>query len=72
MTRSATAVTGVPSRVMRFFREVRTELSKVTFPTREEGIRLTTVVMLVTLASAGCLYALDLAFSYLITLIITI
>ncbi|MDE0671313.1 MAG: preprotein translocase subunit SecE [Caldilineaceae bacterium SB0662_bin_9] len=72
MTRSATAVTGVPSRVMRFFREVRTELSKVTFPTREEGIRLTTVVMLVTLAAAGCLYALDLAFSYVITWIITL
>ena len=51
---------------------MRTELSKVTFPTREEGIRLTTVVMLVTLAAAGFLYALDLAFSYVITWIITL
>ena len=72
MTRTVPAATGIPSRVMRFFREVRLELSKVTFPTREEGIRLTTVVMLVTLASAACLYLLDLAFSYVITWIITL
>lgn len=60
------------SRIVRFFKEVQSELSRVTFPTREEGIRLTSVVMVVTLVAAASLYVLDLFFSYLITWLITL
>lgn len=59
-------------RLLKFFREVRAELTQVTFPSRAEGIRLTTVVMIVTLVAAGVLYVLDLIFSYAITWLITL
>ncbi len=59
-------------RVFKFFKDVQTELSRVTFPTREEGIRLTSVVLVVTLAAAVSLYVLDLFFSYVITWLITL
>ena len=59
-------------RIIKFFKEVQTELTRVTFPTREEGIRLTSVVMMVTLVAAASLYVLDLFFSYLITWLITL
>ncbi len=59
-------------RMFKFFKDVQTELSRVTFPTREEGIRLTSVVMVVTLAAAAFLYMLDLFFSYVITWLITL
>ncbi len=59
-------------RIFKFFKEVQTELSRVTFPTREEGIRLTSVVMVVTLVAAASLYVLDLFFSYVITWLITL
>ncbi len=60
------------SRIFKFFKDVQTELTRVTFPTREEGIRLTSVVMVVTLVAAASLYVLDLFFSYLITWLITL
>ncbi len=73
MSRSTLSTKPRPGgRILKFFRETQAELGKVTFPTREEGIRLTTVVMTVTLLAAGCLYALDLLFSYVITWLITL
>lgn len=59
-------------RFLKFFKDMKAELAKVTFPTREEGTRLTTVVMIVTLAAAAVLYVLDLVFSYAITWLITL
>ncbi len=49
----------------RYFREVRGELRKVTWPTREESRRLTVVVVGVTIAFAIFFWMLDYAFSSL-------
>lgn len=57
---------------MRYVRDTRAELSKVTWPTREEGIRLTIVVLIVTFVAALFLFAFDSLFSYLVTLFLQI
>ncbi len=51
--------------VFRFIGEVRDELDKVTWPTREETIRLSRIVLVVTIASAIVLGLLSLLFSEL-------
>jgi preprotein translocase subunit SecE len=56
--------------LVRYFRETRTEISKVTWPTREEGLRLTWVVSIVTLVAAIVLFGIDSLFSLMVTLII--
>jgi len=57
--------------LVRYFRETRAEISKVTWPTREEGMRLTWVVSIVTLVAAIVLFGIDSLFSLIVTLIIT-
>lgn len=56
--------------LVRYIKDTRAELAKVTWPTREEGIRLTLVVLAVTAVSAIVLFAVDSLFSYLISLFI--
>jgi preprotein translocase subunit SecE len=60
------------NRVVRYFRDTRAELAKVTWPTREEGIRLTTVVLIVTTISAIVLFGVDSFFSLLVALLLQI
>lgn len=50
-----------------FLREVRTELSKTSFPTRATTIRYTLIVIAFSLAVSLFLGGLDLVFSYLLT-----
>jgi preprotein translocase subunit SecE len=52
--------------VVKYFRETRGEIKKVTWPTREESQRLTLIVLGVTTAFAIFLGALDFLFSQLI------
>jgi preprotein translocase subunit SecE len=56
--------------LVRYFKDTRAELAKVTWPTREEGIRLTTVVLIVTTISAIALFAIDTVFSLIIALLL--
>jgi len=56
--------------VVKYFRETRGELKKVTWPTREESQRLTLIVLAVTAAFAIFLGALDFGFSQIIGFII--
>lgn len=58
--------------LVRYLKDTRAELAKVTWPTREEGIRLTLVVLAVTAVSAVVLFAVDTFFGYLITLILQV
>lgn len=53
-----------------FFNESKTELRHVNWPTRQEAIRLTVVVIVLSLALAAFLGAFDYLFSYLLQLII--
>lgn len=56
-------VAGQPNPVVRYFRETRGELRKVTWPTREESYRLTGIVLGVTVAMAIFLWVFDTIFS---------
>jgi preprotein translocase subunit SecE len=58
--------------LVRYFRDTRAEISKVTWPTREEGIRLTWVVTVVTLISAIVLFGIDAMFSFIVALLIRV
>ncbi|WP_026370714.1 preprotein translocase subunit SecE [Kallotenue papyrolyticum] len=46
--------------LQRWFRETRSELRKVVWPTREEALRLTRVVILISVAMGALLGAIDL------------
>ncbi|MBI3362903.1 MAG: preprotein translocase subunit SecE [Chloroflexi bacterium] len=56
--------------VVRYIRETRVELGKVSWPTRQEALNLTIVVLLVTLTMAIFLGSLDYVFTKLFELII--
>ncbi len=52
--------------VLRYIRETRGEMRKVTWPTRDEATRLTLIVLAVTAAFAVFLGLMDLAWSTLL------
>ena len=54
------------SRIVRYFKETRSEIGRVTWPTREQAVRLTGVVLAVTAALAIALAVIDYVFSWLI------
>jgi preprotein translocase subunit SecE len=70
MTRSTTVKPDNP--LVRYFKDTRAELAKVTWPTREEGFRLTSVVLIVTTVSAILLFAVDSIFSLIVALLLQI
>ena len=52
--------------LVKFYRQTRGELLKVTWPTREEAWRLTWIVIVITAAFAVFLGLLDFGFSSLV------
>ncbi len=56
--------------IFRYFKETRAELRKVSWPTRQEALRLTLVVLAVTFSMAIILGALDYVFAQLMGFII--
>ena len=63
MSRSKTTTEKQPNALVKYLRETRGEIRKVTWPTREEAWRLTAVVLAVTLISAIWLWFWDTVFS---------
>jgi preprotein translocase subunit SecE len=55
--------------VLRYLRDTRGELRKVTWPTREEALKLTYIVLGVTLVFAAFLGFLDWVFSQVFRLL---
>jgi len=55
-----------PNPVFKYLQEVRGELRKVTWPTREESRRLTIIVLIVTILFAIFLFVFDLGFSNIV------
>ena len=55
-------------RIRTFFEEVRGELKKVSWPSRDELTRSTSVVIITILITAAIVGLLDLIFSWLITM----
>jgi preprotein translocase subunit SecE len=59
------------NRLVRYFKETRAELRKVTWPTRRQATNLSLIVLGVTIAMAIFLGAVDLLFSTLVQLLIS-
>ena len=55
-----------PNRVQRYIRESIGELKKVNWPTRQEAINLTIIVLIVTVSMSILLGSLDYIFSRII------
>ena len=55
---------------VRYFKEVRSEMSKVVWPSREQATNLTMVVLAVMVAMALFLGVLDLLFGEMVQLLI--
>jgi preprotein translocase subunit SecE len=51
------------NRVVKYFREARAEMRKVTWPTRQEALHLTGIVLAVTIVMSILLWVLDLLFT---------
>ena len=56
--------------LVRYFKDTRAEVAKVTWPTREEGLRLTWVVLVVTIIATIAIFGIDFLFGMLVRLII--
>ena len=56
----------MPNRLATFLKESRTELKKVTWPTREETIRYTLTVVIISGVIALYLGGLDFVFQYIL------
>ena len=61
-SKSEKKTTSQQNAVVRYFRETRGELRKVTWPTRQESWRLTGIVLGVTIATAVFLWFFDTIF----------
>jgi preprotein translocase subunit SecE len=59
-----------PRGIRKFYRETMGELRKVSWPTRDEAIHMTRVVLIVILAMGAFLGLLDYLFSQMFGLII--
>lgn len=70
MAKVANKAGAEPNRFVRYFRETRSELRKVVWPTREEATNLTVVVLVVTVAMSAILGLVDFVFARVFTLII--
>lgn len=58
------------SKIKMFLQESKQELYRVNWPTRQETVRLTLVVIYISLGVAFFLGVLDFVFSYLLKLLI--
>ncbi len=66
------AVTAAKSenRIVRYFKEVRAEIRRVTWPTRRVATNLTLIVLSVTLAASVAMGVVDWLFAQLFALIV--
>jgi preprotein translocase subunit SecE len=59
------------NRVMQYFRETRAELRKVVWPTREEAINLTIIVVATVVGMSVFLGVFDYVFTVLLRFLLT-
>ena len=59
-----------PNKIQKWWRETVGELRKVTWPTKEEALKMTTIVIVVVLATAIFLGVVDFIFSRLVGLLL--
>jgi preprotein translocase subunit SecE len=58
------------NRIVKYFREARAEMRKVTWPTRQEALHLTGIVLAVTIVMSILLWVLDILFSGVVSTLI--
>ena len=58
------------NRIVKYFREARAEMRKVTWPTRQEALHLTGIVLAVTVAMSIVLWVLDILFTGVVSALI--
>ena len=58
--------------IKRWFKETAGELRKVSWPTREEALALTRIVLIVTIIMSAILGVLDFIFARLVGLLVNI
>lgn len=63
---ATTGTTQSENAIIRYFKETRAELRKVTWPTREETRTLTTIIVIVTVTMALFLGLLDYLFQIVV------
>jgi preprotein translocase subunit SecE len=63
-------IAAFPGQTAQFFREVKVELQKVTFPTRQETVSSTVVVMVLTVIMAVYLGFSDWALARIVQLLL--
>jgi preprotein translocase subunit SecE len=68
----STATIQKDNRLVKYFKDTRAELRKVTWPTREEAINLTIVVLVVTLIMTILLFLVDSGFNALFQWLLTL
>lgn len=56
---------------LNFFAEVRSETAKVTWPTRNQSIKLTIIVIVVSIVAALYVFGLDLMFEQTLKTLLT-
>ena len=61
---------GVISRLRKFFEEARQEFRHVNWPTRKEAVKLTALVIGISLGIAAFLGSFDYLFSFLLRLMV--
>ena len=59
-----------PNKIQKWWRETVGELRKVTWPTKEEALKMTKIVIVVVLATAIFLGVVDFIFSRLVGLLL--
>ncbi len=69
---SRSTATKSDNAIVRYFKDTRAEIAKVTWPTRQEGLRLSWIVFVVTVISAIALFGIDSLFAAIIGFIIRI
>ena len=72
MSRSASMKPKMDNALVRYLKDTRAEVAKVTWPTRDEGLRLTYVVLIVTTISAIVLFGVDSFFSLVIAMLLRV
>lgn len=70
VARAKNAVKNFAANVTKFFRDTRSELKKVVWPSKEDTKKNTLVVLVVVLIAAAVLFVLDAIFGGILGLII--
>jgi preprotein translocase subunit SecE len=70
LTEQPMAATLANNRVVKYLKEVRAEMRKVTWPSRAEIVRLSTIVITVLVAASAFMALVDYVFAWLMRIIV--